>query len=161
MGVSGCGKTLVAQRLADRLGLIFAAGDAYHPHENVDKMAAGQPLSDDDRRPWLEALVAWTRERDAEGVSTVLSCSALKRGYRDTLREADPETLFVHLHAGFEVLAERMRARAHFMPVSLLRSQFDILEPLEEDELGIQVDVTPPVDDVLAVIEAALRRHLR
>jgi gluconokinase len=160
MGVSGCGKTTVAERLRDHLGLAFAEGDAYHPKQNVDKMAAGQPLTDEDRRPWLDSLVAWTRERDAEGASTVLSCSALKRAYRDTLREADPATLFVHLHADFEVLAERMRARAHFMPISLLESQFDTLEPLAADELGVEVDVTPPVDEVMTVVEAAVRRHV-
>ena len=161
MGVSGSGKTLVAERLAGRLGLAFAEGDAHHPKENVDKMAAGQPLSDEDRGPWLAALVAWTRERDAEGVSTVLSCSALKRAYRDTLRDADPATFFVHLHAGLEVLAERMRGRTHFMPISLLESQLNTLEPLAEDELGVEVDVTPPVDEVMTVVEAAVRRHLR
>jgi gluconokinase len=161
MGVSGCGKTTVAERLRDRHGLAFAEGDAHHPRENVDKMAAGQPLTDEDRRPWLEALVAWTREREAEGASTVLSCSALRRRYRDVLREADPETFFVHLHADFEVLAERMRGRAHFMPISLLESQFDTLEPLAEDELGVEVDVTPPVDEVMTVVEAAVRRPLR
>ncbi|HEX5860725.1 MAG TPA: gluconokinase [Nocardioides sp.] len=161
MGVSGCGKSLVAERLAVRFGLALAEGDAHHPKENVDKMAAGQPLTDEDRAPWLEALVAWTRERDAEGTSTVLSCSALKRAYRDILRDADPATFFVHLHADFDVLAERMRGRAHFMPISLLESQFDTLEPLADDELGAQVDVTPPVDTVMAVVEAAVRRHLR
>ena len=160
MGVSGCGKTTVAERLRDSLGLAFAEGDAFHPRENVDKMAAGQPLTDDDRRPWLEALVAWTRDRAAEGVSTVLSCSALRRSYREILRGADPDTLFVHLHADFAVLAERMRARAHFMPLSLLESQFDTLEPLEDDELGVQIDVTPPVEEVVALAEEAIR-HLR
>lgn len=161
MGVSGCGKTIVAERLGDRLGLRFAEGDAHHPQANVDKMASGQPLTDDDRRPWLEALVAWTRERHSEGISTVVSCSALRRGYRDVLRAADPETFFVHLHADFDVLAERMRGRAHFMPISLLESQFDTLEPLADDELGVEVDVTPPVDEVTTVVEAAVRRHLR
>jgi gluconokinase len=161
MGVSGCGKTTVAERLAHRLGLRFAEGDAYHPKANVDKMAAGQPLTDEDRRPWLEALVAWTREWDAEGASTVLSCSALRRSYRDILREADPDTFFVHLYAAFEVLAERMRRRAHFMPVSLLESQFATLEPLADDELGLQVDVTPPVEEVVAIAEAELRGRMR
>lgn len=161
MGVSGCGKTTVAERLRDRFGLAFAEGDAYHPKQNVDKMASGQPLTDQDRRPWLEALVAWTRERAAEGASTVLSCSALRRAYRDILRQADPDTFFVHLHADFDVLAERMRQRAHFMPVSLLESQFETLEPIEDGEVGVQVDVTPPVDEVVAAAEAAILRHLR
>jgi gluconokinase len=158
MGVSGCGKTVVAERLAERLGLAFEEGDAHHPKANVDKMAAGQPLTDDDRRPWLEALVAWTRERDAAGTSTVISCSALKRAYRDLLREADPDTVFVHLHADFDVLADRLGRRAHFMPLSLLESQFATLEPLEEDELGVQIDVTPPLEEVVALAEGAIRR---
>ncbi len=161
MGVSGCGKTTVAEQLRDRLGLAFAEGDAYHPKANVDKMASGQPLTDEDRQPWLEELAAWTREREAEGSSTVLSCSALRVRYRDVLRKADPETFFVHLHADFDVLAERMRQRAHFMPVSLLESQFDTLEPLENGELGVQVDVAPPVDEVVAAAVAAVRQHQR
>ncbi len=160
MGVSGCGKTTVAEALRDRLRLTFAEGDAHHPKANVDKMASGQPLTDEDRRPWLDALVRWTRERQAEGVSTVLSCSALRRRYRDVLREADPDTFFVHLHADFEVLAERMRQRAHFMPASLLESQFDTLEPLGDGELGIRIDVARPVDEVVATAEAAIRPRL-
>lgn len=161
MGVSGCGKTAVAAQLGERLGLVFAEGDAHHPGTNVDKMAAGRPLTDEDRRPWLEELVEWTKARQAEGASTVLSCSALRRRYRDVLREADPETFFVHLHADFAVLADRMAHRAHFMPVSLLESQFATLEPLEDDELGIQVDVSPPMDEVMATVEAAVRPRLR
>jgi gluconokinase len=160
MGVSGCGKTSVAERLRDRLGLAFAEGDAHHPQANVDKMASGQPLTDEDRRPWLDALVAWTQERDAEGASTVLSCSALRRRYRDVLREADPDTFFVHLHAAFDVLAERMRQRAHFMPASLLASQLDTLEQLGEGELGVRIDVARPVDEVVAAAEAAIRPRL-
>jgi gluconokinase len=160
MGVSGCGKTVVAERLHDRLGLAFAEGDGYHPRANVDKMASGQPLTDDDRQPWLEALVSWTRERQAEGSSTVLSCSALRRRYRDVLREADPDTFFVHLHADFEVLAERMRQRAHYMPVSLLESQFDTLEPIGDGELGVLIDVSRPVSAVVAAAEAAVRPRL-
>lgn len=161
MGVSGCGKSAVAGPLATRLGWAFGEGDTHHPPANVTKMTAGQPLTDEDRRPWLEALVAWTRERDAAGVSTVLSCSALRRRYRDVLREADPETFFVHLHADLGVLAERMRRRTHFMPVTLLESQFATLDPLGDGELGVQIDVTPPLDEVVAVAEAAIRHHLR
>jgi gluconokinase len=160
MGVSGCGKTTVAERLGDRLGLAFAEGDAYHPKANVDKMASGQPLTDEDRQPWLEELAAWTREQDADGSSTVLSCSALRRRYRDVLRQADPDTFFVHLHADFEVLAERMRHRAHFMPVSLLESQFDTLEPIGDGELGVTIDVTPPLDEVVEAAEEAIRDRL-
>jgi gluconokinase len=160
MGVSGCGKSAVAGRLATQLGWAFGEGDDHHPPANVTKMTAGQPLTDEDRRPWLESLVAWTRERDDEGVSTVLSCSALRRRYRDVLREADPETFFVHLHADLAVLAERMRGRAHFMPVALLESQFAALEPLGDGELGVQIDVTPPLDEVVALAGSAIRQHL-
>jgi gluconokinase len=160
MGVSGCGKTTVAERIRDRLGLTFAEGDAYHPKANVDKMASGRPLTDEDRQPWLEALVAWTQEQEAGGRSTVLSCSALRRRYRDVLRGADPDTFFVHLHADFDVLADRMRHRAHFMPLSLLESQFDTLEPLGDGELGVQIDVMPPVDEVVAAAEEAIRPRL-
>jgi gluconokinase len=160
MGVSGCGKTTVAEMIRDRLGLTFAEGDAYHPQANVDKMASGRPLTDEDRQPWLEALVAWTQEQEAEGKSTVLPCSALRRRYRDVLRGADPDTFFVHLHADFDVLAERMRHRAHFMPLSLLQSQFDTLEPLGDGELGVQIDVMPPVDEVVAAAEEAIRPRL-
>jgi gluconokinase len=160
MGVSGCGKTAVAEQLGKHLGLAFTEGDAHHPQANVDKMAAGRPLTDEDRQPWLEELVAWTRDRQAEGNSTVLSCSALRRRYRDVLCEADPETFFVHLHADFAVLADRMATRAHFMPLSLLESQFATLEPIEDDELGVLIDVTPPVDEVVAAAVAAVRSRL-
>ena len=161
MGVSGCGKTAVAEALSARLGWAFAEGDDHHPQANVDKMASGQPLTDDDRRPWLDALAAWTRQREAEGCSTVLSCSALRRRYRDVLRTADPETFFVHLHADVGVLAERLRHRAHFMPLSLLQSQLDTLEPLGDEELGVRIDVARPLDEVVAVAEAAIRHHLQ
>lgn len=161
MGVSGCGKTTVAERLGQRLGLVFAEGDAHHPKANVDKMASGRPLTDEDRQPWLATLAAWTRDQHAAGSSTVLSCSALRRRYRDVLRGAVPGTFFVHLHADFDVLAERMRHRAHFMPLALLESQFETLEPLGDGELGVRVDVTPPVDDVVAAAEAAILGHQR
>ena len=161
MGVSGCGKTTVAERLGQRLGLVFAEGDAHHPKANVDKMASGRPLTDEDRQPWLETLAGWTREQHVAGSSTVLSCSALRRRYRDVLRGAVPGTFFVHLHADFDVLAERMRHRAHFMPLALLESQFETLEPLGDGELGVRVDVTPPVDDVVAAAEAAILGHQR
>ena len=157
IGVSGCGKTTVAERLRDDLGLVFAEGDAFHPRANVEKMASGRPLDDADREPWLRALADWTAKRRAEGSSTVVACSALKRAYRDILREADPDTWFLHLYADFDVLRERMSTRAHFMPVSLLQSQFDTLEPLEPDERGAAIDVSVPVDEVVAGVESQLR----
>lgn len=156
-GVSGCGKTTVAARLRDDLGLAFAEGDAFHPRANVEKMASGRPLDDADREPWLRALADWTVDRRAEGTSTVVACSALKRAYRDLLRQTEPETWFLHLYADANVLRERMNARAHFMPASLLHSQLDTLEPLEPGERGAAIDVSAGVDEVVARAEALLR----
>ena len=160
MGVSGCGKSTVAVGLRDSFGLSFAEGDDYHPEENVEKMRAGQPLTDDDRWPWLSAVADWTRRAREQGESTVLACSALKRSYRDVLRQADPETFFVHLHGDLEMLKSRMDAREHFMPLSLLQSQFDTLEMLGADEQGVLVDVTPPRDEVMRAAESAVRARL-
>jgi gluconokinase len=160
MGVSATGKTTVGQDIAKELGYEFLEGDSYHPQANLDKMAAGVPLDDEDREPWLAALAEETARRDNAGRSTVLACSALKRSYRDVLRTAVPagETFFVHLHAPFEVLCERMALRTkHFMPTSLLRSQFDTLEALGDDEAGVVVDVSEPVEAVVAEAVRAVR----
>ncbi|MDM4762422.1 gluconokinase [Galbitalea sp. SE-J8] len=140
MGVAGSGKSTLAATLAERLGWPFAEGDALHPEANVAKMAAGTPLTDEDRWPWLERVAAWIRQREEAGEPGVVTCSALKRAYRDVLRT--PNSAFVYLHGPREVLAERLATRSgHFMPPSLLDSQLDTLEPLETDEVGIQVDV--------------------
>lgn len=159
MGVSGTGKTTVAVELADRLGWTFVEGDDLHPQANVAKMSAGIPLDDDDRRPWLEAVASVQAAHHVDGASTVLTCSALKRGYRDMLRAAVPDgsVFFVHLSAPFEVLRERMESREHFMPASLLTSQLDTLEPLGADERGMVVDVSQPVDAVVRVALAAVK----
>jgi gluconokinase len=151
MGVSGTGKSTVAALLAERLGLDYIEGDSHHPQANIDKMSSGVPLTDEDRRPWLETLAHLVRERHEQGRSTVLTCSALRRHYRDILRSGAPDgdLFFVHLDAPFEVLEERMKAREHFMPPSLLRSQIETLEPLEADERGVRVDVSLPVDTVV------------
>jgi gluconokinase len=159
MGVSGTGKTSVGKRLAELLGAQFLEGDAYHPDQNIAKMSAGVALTDEDRWPWLRTLARLIESWDIEGVSTVLTCSALRRSYRDVLRTAvpTPRLVFVHLHASFEVLEQRMRARTgHFMPPSLLRLQFDTLEPLEPDETGIVLDVSRDLDDVMTSAVAAL-----
>ncbi|QNN54778.1 gluconokinase [Nocardioides mesophilus] len=159
MGVSGTGKTSVGERIADRLGLDFVEGDSHHPQVNIDKMTAGTPLTDEDRMPWLRTLAALVGERYADGRSTVLTCSALRRGYRDVLRTGVPrgKMFFVHLHAPFAVLEQRMTQRTkHFMPTSLLQSQVDTLEPLEADEPGVVVDVTPGLDEVVRAALAAL-----
>lgn len=160
MGVSGTGKTSVGKRLASFLGAQFLEGDAYHPEANIEKMTAGVPLTDGDRAPWLETLARIVRAWDDEAVPTVLSCSALRRRYRDVLRSAvpAPRLWFVHLHAPFEVLEERMSQRqGHFMPPTLLRSQFDTLEPLEADETGILLDVSKDLDDVVSAALASVR----
>lgn len=157
MGVSGTGKTSVASLLAERLGLVFIEGDALHPRANVAKMSAGQPLTDDDRAPWLAALAAEVRRHEAGGAATVLTCSALRRRYRDALRAGDaPGTrVFVHLEAPAALLRERMEQREHFMPASLLDSQLATLEPLGADEAGLRVDVSAPLAVVVdRVVEA-------
>jgi gluconokinase len=142
MGVSGSGKTTVAQLLADRLGRPFAEADDFHPEANVAKMAAGTPLDDEDRWPWLRTMRDWLSEQAAAGHSTVITCSALKVAYRDVLREAQGRVRFVHLSAPTEVIGDRMEHRSgHFMPPSLLPSQLSTLEPLTSDEDGVTVDV--------------------
>ena len=140
MGVSGTGKTTVGRLLADRLGVPYAEADVFHPPANVAKMSAGTPLDDGDRAPWLDAIGAWARGRAGRG--GVVSCSALKRRYRDRLRAAAPGLFFLHLTGDRALVGARMRLRrGHFMPVALLESQFAALEPLEPDEAGAAVPV--------------------
>lgn len=141
MGVSGSGKSTAARAVQERLGWEFAEGDDFHAPESVAKMAAGHPLTDADRLPWLGRLAGWTRERDQAGQPTLMSCSALRRTYRDVLRTGGEHTCFVHLVGDKGLLLERMSARDHFMPPSLLESQLHTLEPLGEDETGFTVDV--------------------
>lgn len=155
MGVSGSGKTTVAQAVVERLGWPYAEADDFHPQANKDKMAAGHPLTDEDRLPWLQALAAWAGERHAAGESTVTTCSALRRSYRDVLRAGAPGTLCVHLAGDKHELLGRMRGREHFFPPELLESQLDTLEPLAPDEDGLVVDIGPPVPEV---VEEILRR---
>ncbi len=157
MGVSGTGKTTVGELLAERLGLRFLEGDSFHPESNIAKMTAGHPLDDDDRRPWLQKLNALLVSHDAEETPVVLTCSSLKRAYRDLLRAGvRDEVYFVHLVADRDVLAERMASREHFMPASMLDSQLDTLEPLESDETGREFDVSVPVEKVVDEVVAAL-----
>lgn len=156
MGVSGNGKTTIGTWLATELGRVFVEGDTFHPPANVAKMSSGVPLDDDDRRPWLAALADEVRRLEAEGLESVMGCSALRRRYRDWLREGHRDLFFVHLAADYDTLLARMRRRRHFMPPSLLRSQFDTLEPLEEDELGMVVKADAPPDQVVSTVLAAL-----
>ncbi|MFI6574307.1 gluconokinase [Nocardiopsis sp. NPDC050513] len=147
MGVSGSGKTTVAARVAGRLDLPFAEADAFHPAGSIAKMARGVPLTDEDRWPWLRDLAAWIAGHDARGESTVMACSALKRSYRDVLREGAPDVRFLHMSGSFEVISARMGAReGHFMPPALLESQLATLEDLGPDELGEVFDVREDVD---------------
>jgi gluconokinase len=143
MGVSGSGKTTIARRLAEELRFAFADADAFHSDSSVAKMARGEPLTDVDREPWLQSLVAWTEAQHEAGRSTVLACSSLKRRYRDVLSTASPRSLFIHLTAPRAVLLERMKHRqGHYMPAQLLDSQLADLEPLAPDEPGLMVDAT-------------------
>ncbi|WP_231687093.1 gluconokinase [Arthrobacter alpinus] len=142
MGVSGCGKTTVGERLGQELGLAFIDGDSLHPAENVAKMTAGTPLNDADRAPWLAAV---GRELAGSPGGLVIACSALKRHYRDAIRAQAPEVFFVHLAGSREVLAARMEGRTgHFMPAGLLDSQLATLEKLGADELGVVLDISAP-----------------
>jgi gluconokinase len=159
MGVASTGKTAVGEQLAEELGCEFIEGDDLHPRQNIEKMSQGIPLEDEDRWPWLQAIAELVAVKDLEGTSTVVTCSALKRGYRRVLGDAAP-TFFVHLDAPFEVLEDRMQARTrHFMPSALLKSQFDTLEPLGDDERGAVVDVSPPLDEVVEEAVNAVRVH--
>lgn len=143
MGVSGSGKSTVGAALAQHFAVPFLEGDAYHPAANVTKMSAGIPLDDDDRAGWLDALATEIGQARSEGRGLVLSCSALKRRYRDLLRGADPALRFVHLAGPRELIAVRMHGRpGHYMPPSLLDSQLSILEPLQADEAGLTLDIT-------------------
>lgn len=156
MGVAGTGKSTVGQRLADRLGVAYVEGDDQHPPENVAKMSEGVPLTDADRLPWLERLAGILARSREEGRTSVVTCSALRRRYRDVLRaETLCAVFFVHLDAPEAVLRDRMSRRTrHFMPTSLLRSQLDTLEPLEPDEYGVRVDVSGPLEAVVDRVAA-------
>jgi gluconokinase len=150
MGVSGSGKTTVAKGIAERMGWEFAEGDDFHPRANVEKMAAGHPLTDEDRWPWLRAIGAWIDEREAEGTCAVLTCSALRRVYRDLLREGRPNVRFCHVEADPDLIAERLSHRqGHYMPPSLLPSQLATLEPLQADEPGVVVSAKETPEEVV------------
>ena len=154
MGVSGSGKSTVGAALARRLGVPFADADDLHPPSNIAKMASGRPLDDDDRRPWLDEVGEWLAHHESGGV---MSCSALRRTYRDQIRAHCPTAWFVHLSGARDLIAARQRARSgHFMPAALEDSQFATLEPLDADEAGITVDVGSDPDTVLDEIVTTL-----
>lgn len=163
MGVSGSGKSTVAALIASRTGCAQAEGDDFHPASNVTMMAAGCPLDDTLRAPWLVAIAGWLAERAAHGECAVVSCSALTRAYRDVLRSAGPDVRMVHLAGPYELVEQRLAARrGHFMPRELLASQYATLEPLGADEPGLTVDLanTPEqiADEVLRTLTLASPR---
>ena len=162
MGVAGSGKTTIARTLAERLGWRFQEGDALHPPANVAKMSAGTPLSDDDRWPWLHAIAAVIDTWRAEGASGIVTCSALKRAYRDILIGPRTDVRLVHLAGEKALIAGRMAARkGHFMPTALLDSQFATLEPPGADENPIVVDIAAEPEAIVRELEAKLQRRER
>ncbi len=154
MGVTGCGKTTVGALLAGRLGAVFLDGDDYHPQANVDKMSAGEALTDDDRWPWLDRLGEVVEQAVARQGRVVLACSALRRIYRARLSDACAQPpLFVHLSGSRDLIQGRMAARReHFMPVALLDSQIATLEPISPDETAIVTEIDAPADEIVARI---------
>jgi gluconokinase len=157
MGVSGSGKTTVGRALAARLRWRFADGDEFHPAANIGKMRAGIALSDDDRGPWLDAIAAWIRERRAQGERCVVACSALKRAYRTRIAAGRDDVRFAYLDGSYDTIAARMRERAgHYMPLALLRSQFETLEmPPAPEALAVSIEQPPEriVDAILSGLE--------
>ncbi|TCD54383.1 gluconokinase [Alloscardovia theropitheci] len=162
MGVAGCGKSTVVEAIRDQLGYTLAEGDDFHPQANIDKMSAGIPLTDEDRWPWLDVINKWMIARESLDENTVVSSSALKRSYREALSK-DLNVYFLHLDGSQELIQARLSARKnHFMPASLLPSQFAILEPLGDDENGEVISIEGTIEDVVArSIEAVKAYELR
>ena len=157
MGVSGAGKSTIAAALSEKLGWEFRDADAFHPPENVAKMAGGLPLVDADRWPWLQAIASWLALKQARGEAAIVTCSALKRVYRDRLRQGCAAAEFIFLKGPFQLIAERVGARqGHFMPPALLESQFNALEEPGADEAALVVDINDTPEAITRRIEAAL-----
>ncbi len=155
MGVAGCGKTSVGKAIAGHLAMPFRDADEFHPKANIDKMSAGIPLTDTDRWPWLDAIGKALADSNGR---LIVACSALKRSYRDRLtRAAGRPVIFLWLDGSYATILQRMdRRKHHFMPASLLKSQFATLEPPAPDELAVRVSAEPPRDQVVATALAAL-----
>ncbi|MDT0169575.1 gluconokinase [Pseudarthrobacter sp. BRE9] len=159
MGVSGAGKSSVGQALATQLGAEFVDGDTLHPEANVRKMASGAPLTDEDRWPWLHRVGAQLSASTGNG--TTVACSALKRSYRDAIRAAAPATMFILLQADRPALQDRLTQRpGHFMPASLLTSQLETLEELQDDESGLMIESTGGIDTTVERIRKLLERSV-
>ncbi|ULJ64005.1 gluconokinase [Wielerella bovis] len=154
MGICGCGKTTAAQTVQQHLHCAYAEGDDFHTQVNRDKMGAGIPLTDEDRAPWLGNLRDWMSEQAKNGAKySVVTCSALKKAYRDILRGAEGEVYFIHLSPPIELNRDRMAARqGHYMKAGMVDSQLAILQPLEPDERGIVIDNAGAADEVAADI---------
>jgi len=160
MGVSGCGKSTVMRALADELGWATAEADDFHSAANVAKMRSGHPLTDDDRWPWLEALASWIGERERAGESALVTCSALRRPYRDLLRRGHASVWFAHLVIEPAAIADRLEhRRGHYMPAALLASQIETLEPLDPDEPGAAIPAHRPPLEIVADILARLAQN--
>ena len=159
MGVSGCGKTTIAELLSRELGWIYRDGDEFHPKSNVEKMHSGTPLTDEDRWPWLKAIAAWIDEKRQAGGHAIVTCSALKRVYRDILIGPRKDVSLIYLKGTEELIAERLAKRKdHFMPKGLLRSQFQTLQEPGADEHPVTVSIAPTPGEIAATILAELRR---
>ena len=160
MGVTASGKSTLMHALAERLGWSAVEADELHSQANITKMAHGIPLTDADRAPWLDAVAAQIASRAGDGESLVVACSALKRAYRDRLREAAPRCLFVYLEADLPFVLSRLKERTeHFMPASLAKSQFETLEPPRPDEPAITVPAAQPIEHSVTQVVNALRNN--
>ncbi len=160
MGVSGSGKSTIGEKLAERLGWIYEDGDRFHPASNVAKMSAGQPLTDEDRWPWLHAIASEIDRICAGGQHAVIACSALKRAYRDILVHGRKDVRIICLRGSQELIASRLaRRKNHFMPPGLLASQFKTLEPPDESENAVTVSIDAPVEKIVDDIIRQLRQN--
>ena len=160
MGVAGTGKSTIAAALSEQLGWACAEADEFHPQANIDKMSQGIPLQDEDRWPWLQEIQDWMSAQALAGKSTVLTCSALKKTYRQLLSAAQGRVLFVHLDGDADLISERMQGReGHFMPPALLPSQLATLEPLSDEELAagsMRLDISRSPEELVGAVLAAL-----
>ena len=153
MGVAGSGKSTIAAELARRLGWRFAEGDAFHPAANVEKMRNGTPLTDVDRWPWLDSIAAWVGETRRAGARCVVACSALKRAYRERIAAGRDDVRFVYLQGTYDLVSKRMATRTgHYMPLALLRSQYDTLEEPGTEENPIVLSIERPPDELITRI---------